>query len=68
MNSMIIKCSKCGVELYEIVPGTYTRKIFRSFATEIDGKCTCINCHDGKTRKENDDGQQSEGFNEKDIL
>lgn len=67
MNSMIIKCSKCGVELYELVPGTYTRKIFRSFATEIDGKCTCINCHDGKTRKEND-GQQSESTNEKDIL
>jgi len=63
----VVRCSKCGVELYELVPGTYTRKIFRSFATEIDGKCTCINCHDGKTRKEND-GQQSEGTNEKDIL
>lgn len=63
----VVRCTKCGARLYELVPGTDTRKIFRSFATEIDGECTCINCHEGKTRKEND-GQQSEGTNEKDIL
>lgn len=47
MNT-IVKCSKCGIPLYELIPGNNSKKIFRSFATENNGDCTCINCHEKK--------------------
>ena len=49
--SNVVTCAKCGIKLYELVPGTGIRKIFRSFATEESGECTCIKCHEGKNKE-----------------
>lgn len=66
MTTTVI-CSKCGIKLYEMVLGTGSRKIFRSFATQPDGNCLCINCYEGKNKEVND-GYKTKSSTDDDIL